>query len=293
MGSFLRILPLEKGDIAAVTGWARQEGFAPGSGDVAIYRHTDRQGIWVGWLGGERIGCITGVRYNAAYGFLGLYLVRPEWRGRGYGLQLWRHAMDHLADLPCIGLEAAPDRLEDYGGWGFVPASPTTRWQCLQPDRAADSPDDAAGGWQLLADGAIPERAVQWFDAQRELSPRPHFLSQWLHHPAGSVLALIDGEGACHGFGRIRPCLLARGEGWRIGPLMAETPAAAARLLQGLLQRHPGVVLIDAPGANPAAAPLLEGLGFTPLSRTVRMYRGEAPAVSLADVYGLACLELG
>jgi len=287
----LQIRPLERGDIAAITHWARQEGFAPGSGDVAIYRHTDRQGIWVGWLGSERVGCIAGVRYSSAYGFLGLYLVQPQWRGRGYGLQLWRHALEHLADLPCIGLEAAPDRVADYAGWGFAPASPTTRWQAIS--NGAIPPPPSAEGWQLLADGAIPEIAVQAFDAQREPSPRPHFLSQWLQHPAGTVLALIDGSGACHGFGRIRPCLLPRGEGWRIGPLMAETPQAASRLLQGLLHHHPGVVLIDAPGANAAAAPLLERLQFRPVASTLRMYRGEAPAVSLRDVYGLACLELG
>jgi ribosomal-protein-alanine N-acetyltransferase len=291
MTSFLRIRPLQRDDIPAVTDWARQAGFAPGSGDVAIYRHTDRQGIWVGWLGGERIGCITGVRYNAAYGFLGLYLVRPAWRGRGYGLQLWEHALEHLADLPCVGLEAAPDRIDDYARWGFAPATPTTRWQGIS-DGTSPAPD-AAEDWELLAGEAIPERAVQCFDAQREPSPRPHFLSQWLHHPAGSVLALIDGAGDCHGFGRIRPCLLERGEGWRIGPLMAETAEAADRLLQGLLHRHPGVVLIDAPGANAAAAPLLERLRFRPVGTTLRMYRGEAPTVSLRDVYGLACLELG
>ena len=32
----------------------------------------------------------------------------------------------------------------------------------------------------MLADEAIPRRAVQCFDAQREPSPRPHFLSHWL-----------------------------------------------------------------------------------------------------------------
>lgn len=291
MTSFLRIRPLQRDDIAAVTDWARQEGFAPGSGDVAIYRHTDRQGIWVGWLGGERIGCITGVRYNAAYGFLGLYLVRREWRGRGYGLQLWEHALEHLTDLPCVGLEAAPDRIDEYGRWGFAPASPTTRWQGISDGTSPAA--DAAEGWQLLEGETIPERAVQCFDAQREPSPRPHFLSQWLQHPAGTVLALIDSAGDCHGFGRIRPCLLERGEGWRIGPLMAETPEAARRLLQALLHRHPGVVLIDAPGANAAAATLLEQLQFRPVGTTLRMYRGAAPAVSLRDVYGLACLELG
>jgi ribosomal-protein-alanine N-acetyltransferase len=134
---------------------------------------------------------------------------------------------------------------------------------------------------------------VQRFDARREPSPRPHFLRQWLRHPAGRVLALVDRQGACRGFGRVRPCLLPDGDGWRLGPVVADSPAAARALLEGLLQRHPGPVLIDAPDANAEAAPLLEPLGFVPLSRTLRMYRGRAPAASLADVYGLSCLELG
>jgi hypothetical protein len=60
-----------------------------------------------------------------------------------------------------------------------------------------------------------------------------------------------------------------------------------------LIARHPGVVLIDVPDANAAAAPLLRELGFQPLSRTQRMYRGPRPVVPLEDVFGLACLELG
>jgi ribosomal-protein-alanine N-acetyltransferase len=290
----LTIRPLLSTDIPTVTGWARREGFAPGVGDVAIYRQTDRQGLWVGWLGNEPVGCIAGVRYNASYGFIGLFLVVPPQRGRGYGLQLWRHALQHLAEVPCVGLEAAPDRIDDYAGWGFAPASPTTRWQRLAATgKPAPSPAAPEPPWCLLEGGAIPAAAVQRFDAEREPSPRPHFLRQWLRHPAGTVLALVDRRGVCHGFGRVRPCLLANGDGWRLGPLVAESPAAAVALLEGLLQRHPGTVLIDAPGANAAAAPLLTSLGFAPVSRTLRMYRGVPPAVSLADVYGLACLELG
>lgn len=298
MAPALTIRPLTTEDIPTVTGWARQEGFAPGAGDVAIYRHTDRQGVWVGWLGAEPVGCIAGVRYNASYGFIGLFLVVPERRGQGHGVRLWRHALRHLADLPCVGLEAAPDRVSDYAGWGFVPASPTTRWQRLVsgalPHAEVEAPVLATGpSWCLLEGAAIPEEAVQRFDAQREPSPRPHFLHQWLHHPAGTVHALLDREGTCHGFGRIRPCLLKEGEGWRIGPLVADHSAAALALLDGLLQHHSGVVLLDAPGANPRAAPLLARLGFEPVSQTLRMYRGPAPTASLADVYGLACLELG
>jgi ribosomal-protein-alanine N-acetyltransferase len=305
MSSPLTIRPLSPAEIPTVTAWARKEGFAPGAGDVAIYRQTDRQGVWVGWLAGEPVGCIAGVRYNAAYGFIGLFLVVPHQRGNGYGVELWRHALQHLEDVPCIGLEAALDRVADYGGWGFQPSSTTTRWQ--RPAGSAEpgnlegrSPQDNGFGsqwqepaWCLLTGEAIPEGAVQRFDAQREPSPRPHFLHQWLHHPAGTVHALLDREGTCHGFGRIRPCLLKEGEGWRIGPLVADHPAAARALVEGLLQRHSGPVLIDVPGANPEAATVLETLGFSPLSQTLRMYRGTAPTVNLADVYGLACLELG
>ena len=45
--------------------------------------------------------------------FIGLFIVAPQHRGRGYGLQLWRHALEHLADVTCVGLEAAPERIAD------------------------------------------------------------------------------------------------------------------------------------------------------------------------------------
>lgn len=289
--SLLRIRALEKGDLADVTAWARAEHFAPGQGDVAIYRHTDRQGLWVGCLNGRPIGCIAGVRYNAEYGFIGMFLVQPEHRGQGFGRELWQRALQHLEGLTCIGIEAAPDRIGDYASWGFAPASPTQRWQRISDGNLP--PAATPEGLSLLEGSAIPDRAVQAYDAQRELSPRPHFLADWLHHPAGTVLALIGPDGSCHGFGRIRPCLLHRGEGWRIGPLLADTPALAAQLLNALMARHAGVVLIDAPAANPEAGPLLLQLGFAVVAETVRMYRGSLPAVPLGDVYGLACLELG
>ena len=285
------IRPLEPSDISQVTDWARAEGFCPGEGDVAIYRQTDRQGLWLGWLGEDPIGCIAGVRYSQSYGFIGMFLVTPRHRGLGYGVQLWRHALDHLNDVACVGVHAAPDRIADYAGWGFQSASPTTRWQLNGRERQGASPLE--NQLSLVDATSLPEEVIQSYDASREPSPRPHFLRDWLHHPAGKVLALVDGQGLCHGFGRIRPCLLREGTGWRIGPLLADDADLAEQLLRGLLERHRGVVLLDVPGANPAAAALMGRLGFGPTSETLRMYRGAQPQVSLADVYGLACLELG
>jgi len=296
MTSFLKILPLQIGDIPRITNWSRKEGFAPGIGDVGIYRHTDRQGLWVGWLGSKPIGCIAGVRYNAAYGFIGLFLVLPEHRGNGYGIELWKHAINYLDDLPCIGLEAALDRVEDYAGWDFHPSSSTTRWQFvgngsigLDGSKVDTKDDDLI----LLEDKLIPSEAVQAYDAMREPSPRPHFLADWLKHPAGKVLALLDQSGTCHGFGRIRPCLLREGEGWRIGPLLADSPKLSELLLRKLIDDHPGVILLDSPGNNQFASSLFQKLGFSILSKTIRMYRGKQPPIPMNQVYGLACLELG
>ncbi len=296
MESFLKIRSLKAKDIPFITQWSRIEGFTPGAGDVAIYRHTDRQGVWVGWLGNQPVGCIAGIRYNEAYGFIGLFLVIPEQRGNGYGVELWKHALGHLENLPCIGLEAALDRVDDYSSWGFKPSSITTRWQLVgNSDQIFDknSAESQASGLSLLEGKSIPYKVVQSYDAKREPSPRPHFLSDWLHHPAGTVMALVDPDGSCHGFGRIRPCLLRDGEGWRIGPLLADTPDLAELLLKKLLIRHPGIVLIDSPGLNPFVNSLLDKLSFVKVSQTLRMYSGEQPPISMHDVYGLACLELG
>ncbi len=296
MKTSLAITPLESSDISQVTLWARVEGFAPGVGDVDIYRHTDRQGLWLARLDNKPVGCISGVRYNSNYGFIGMFIVAPPYRGNGYGLALWKHSLEYLNDLPCIGLEAAPDRIKDYSNWGFLPSSSTTRWEWKGNSNLLSEEWDLyreRHGLQLFEGESISARAVQDYDAYREPSPRPHFLSDWLQHPAGTVLALGDRNGQCHGFGRIRPCLLNKGKGWRIGPLLADTPKLAELLLRHLINQHPGVVLIDSPGANPYSQKLLNGIGFHSVSNTMRMYRGAQPPISLNEVYGLACLELG
>ena len=53
------------------------------------------------------------------------------------------------------------------------------------------------------------------------------------------------------------------------------------------------MLLIDSPGFNAAANQLMDALGFTAESQTMRMYRGGMPKVDLNDVFALACLELG
>ena len=116
-------------EIPEVTNWARLEGFSPGMDDVSIYRNTDKQGVWVGCLDDNPIGSIACIKYNSSYGFIGLFIVKKEFRNNGYGVKLWKHALEYLKNVDCIGLEAAPDRLNDYAKWGFRKSSITNRWK--------------------------------------------------------------------------------------------------------------------------------------------------------------------
>ncbi|KGG12385.1 GNAT family N-acetyltransferase [Prochlorococcus sp. MIT 0601] len=290
------IRTLKLTDIKTIMNWARNEGFAPGIGDVRIYKNTDSQGLWVGCLCDKLIGSIVGVKYNKSYGFLGLFIVQKEYRGRGYGINLWKHVLDKLTDIECIGLEAAPDRITDYSYWGFKSSSKTTRWQFIVNNKSVINQlrlTTDISGLVLLQDSEITDNVIQQYDANKEPTPRPHFLSDWLFHTSGTVLALVNSEGNCLGFGRIRKCLLKKGIGWRIGPLIADTPELASILIQSFLVRHPGIVLIDTPGLNPTANKLISSLGFTSISHTVRMYKGSQPHITMNEIYGLACLELG
>ena len=287
---------ISNNEIEKVTDWAKLEGFAPGFDDISIYKNTDKQGIWVGCLDNEPIGSIACVKYNSSYGFIGLFIVKKQFRNHGYGIKLWKHALNYLRDIDCIGLEAAPARLNDYQKWGFEKSSITNRWKLYGFSNLPKKNfyKDTYHNFKVVPGSQITSEAVLNYDSQREPSPRPHFLNDWLKNSFGTVSALIDDNGMCHGFGRIRPCILQNNEkGLRIGPLLADTPPLAEILIRELVKGSESEILLDCPGLNPYANYLLSNLGFEEISKTYRMYKGVQPPFPMNQVYGLACLELG
>ena len=67
--------------------------------------------------GGEPVACLSCVAYDDSFRFAGHYIVRPEFRGQGYGIQVWRAGMAHLGTRdvglnrwPCVP-ESAPARV--------------------------------------------------------------------------------------------------------------------------------------------------------------------------------------
>jgi GNAT superfamily N-acetyltransferase len=72
-------------EFATAVDWAAAEGWNPGLDDLAAFHAADPGGFLMRFDGDEPVSSISVVRYGDDFGFLGFYIVRPDWRGRGIG----------------------------------------------------------------------------------------------------------------------------------------------------------------------------------------------------------------
>lgn len=262
---------------------AAREGWNPGLHDAACFAAADAQGFLVAEVQGRPVGCVSAVSYGEGFGFIGLYIVVPEWRGKGIGWQLWSEGMRRLAGH-VVGLDGVPAQQQNYARSGFKLA-----WQNL---RYAGHASAASSG----AKGLVPLNAVDFATLcadDRRVFPaaRQGFLRQWVAMPDALGLACMSTDGRLLGWGVIRSCR----DGHKIAPLVADTPAIAARLFEALCASVPqgDAVYLDVPLPNADAVRLAKALGLVSVFETARMYTGEPPAVELGRVYGVTSFELG
>ena len=67
----------------------------------------DPGGFLGAFVGGELAGAVSAVRYGGGFGFIGLFIVRPEYRKYLLGVRLGRAALE-LLDGRCIGTDGVP-----------------------------------------------------------------------------------------------------------------------------------------------------------------------------------------
>lgn len=265
--------------------WAAREGWNPGLSDASAFLAQDAEGFMGLFRDGELAACISVVTYGPAFGFLGFYICRPDLRGQGLGWALWQAGMARLADRT-VGLDGVVAQQDNYARSGFALAHRNIRYGGIARPTAGTPvplrPVDAA----LRAQVCAYDRACFAYD-------RPDFLSLWLSPPHGLALAALDadtGQARVTGYGVIRPARA----GWKIGPVFADTPAIAAALFAGLAAHAGGQALvIDVPEPNAPGRALAEAAGLAPVFETARMYKGPAPALPLARIFGISSFELG
>ena len=270
---------MTEADLRLALGWAAAEGWNPGLNDAYCFYAADSEGFLIGELDGVPIGCVSAIRYDLSFGFLGLYIVKAEHRGQGFGLELWRAAMDRLGDR-VVGLDGVVAQQENYRKSGFRLAFRNIR-------QRGEGGGAAPPGLTDLA--AVPIEEILRYDRTAFPAPRAEFLASWIAQRQAVALGVVDG-GRLRGYGVLRPCQ----EGFKVGPLFADDEETAARLSAGLIARAPGApVFLDTPEANPAAVALAARHAMTPVFETARMYKNGAPQMRLDRCFGVTTFELG
>ncbi|HVA33419.1 MAG TPA: GNAT family N-acetyltransferase [Candidatus Baltobacteraceae bacterium] len=278
--SHVEIRAASEREVQIAIRWAAEEGWNPGLADASRFYSSDPHGFFIGLIGGEPVATVSAVRYGDDYGFLGLYIVDPRMRGRGFGWRIWQAAMAHMGDRN-VGLDGVVAQQHNYEKSGFRLFYRHVRYQGVAEN---GSPDPC-----LVDLAAVDFEELAAYDRRMFGADRRAFLLRWIDQPQGAAMGIREGE-RLTGYGVIRAC----GYGYKIGPLFASSPPAADLLFGGLCTRvAQQPVFLDVPDANAAAIALAQRHGMSPVFETARMYTQRAPETPVGEIYGVTTLELG
>ncbi|TSA50947.1 GNAT family N-acetyltransferase [archaeon] len=262
--------------------WAAKEGWNPGLYDAPCFYATDPKGFFVGLLDDEPISCISAVAYDQDFAFLGFYIVKPEHRGKGYGLKIWNAAIAYL-QAQNIGLDGVIEQQPNYMKSGFKLAYSNIRYEGTAKSTAERFPE-------IIRLSEVSSDDISLYDTNLFPVPRPQFLQCWVQQPVSlAIVAMQDKRVA--GYGVIRRCR----SGYKIGPLFADTKDLANKLFLALNNFvKPGTkIYLDTPEINQAAVELAEGHGMHKVFETARMYTKSQPNVNINKIFGVTTFEIG
>ncbi len=279
---------MEEQELSLAVDWAAEEGWNPGIHDAQCFWKADNQGFLVGVIDNQPVGCISAVRYGSTHGFIGFYIVKPQWRGKGYGIQLWQAAMTQLSNR-IVGLDGVVTQQNNYKKSGFQFVYSNIRYSGVIRKDAADAVLKNRTDLEVVSVDQIDLKKLIEYDNALFFTPRPDFISSWLIQPSAKALGILSNDRLV-GYGVIRQCR----KGYKVGPLFADNWDIAEKLFASL-GTHFGEkeLFLDVPESNTAAVALAAKYNMGKVFETARMYNGVAPKIELSKVFGVTTFELG
>ncbi|GJM08213.1 MAG: N-acetyltransferase GCN5 [Lysobacteraceae bacterium] len=278
----MHIRKATRDELDSIIDWAAREGWNPGLNDADCYFQADPDGFLLGTVGGRPIASISAVRYGDDYGFIGFYIVEPEWRGKGFGLQIWNAAIEQLAGRT-VALDGVVDQQSNYAKSGFEYAFRNVRYE-------GRGDGHANCNQSIIAVKDLPYEHVLAYTSQFFPAARREFDHAWLFQPSAWAVCQLAGD-AIVGCGVLRKCR----NGFKIGPLLADTEGAAESIYSALKGHVPAGIpfFLDTPEVNEAAITLASRHGMKLSFETARMYLGKAPVLPIERTYGITSFEVG
>ncbi|RDD37799.1 Uncharacterized protein F36G3.2 [Trichoplax sp. H2] len=274
--SNLEIVSASSDHVEWIISMARKEGWNPGDNDAIAFQQADPSGYFVGLINGKPVCCVAGVKFNHI-AIIGYYVVVKEHRGQGHGIRIFQHAMNYLNGYN-IRVDGLLIHAPKYQNSGFKMAHVNVRYTGAVDNSTISCPF-------VCAASSVPFDKILQYDARFYADERKHFLAGWINTGTTDCLAYMDKD-TVKGFGAIRKSV----NGYRVGPLYAETTQIAEILLKSLCQHKSDCrITLDFPETNNHGKALAEKLKLVEVFKFGTLYTGEAPNVDLLKIYSFTC----
>jgi ribosomal protein S18 acetylase RimI-like enzyme len=265
--------------------WAKNEGWNPGPEDSTIFYKTDPDGFYGYFNHDELIAGGAIISYNGKYGFMGLFIVKPEYRGLGIGNNLWLKRRDMLIsrldkDAP-IGMDGVVDMQPFYKKGGFEIAFKDKRYERIGEVFPVHENISSVENTDF---NNIVKYDISCFGVNRQL-----FLKYWLEQKEVFTFKYIDNN-TIKGYAVLRKANI----GYKVGPLFADNSTIAEHLYRACLNSVPGEnVYLDIPMNNNDAIDLVKKYNAKYVFECARMYYGKPVKTEDKKVFGITSFELG
>lgn len=273
------IRKMERSDLNIAIEWATKEGWNPGLNDAEIFYKVDPDGYFIGELKGTPIACISAIAYDCNYGFVGFFIVKPEYRGNQYGLALIAKAYKYMGNRN-IGLDGVLAKQNQYKQIGFEFYYKNKRYEGIAKK---------SGYSNLIKLDEIPIESVIEYDKRMFPARREQFIKEWVSQPNCHSIGYVSNKELI-GYGVIRKCVV----GYKIGPLFANNPIIAENIYNALTSNVIGEkIYLDVPENNIDAIALANNNNMKIVFETARMYSKQLPNIDNKCIYGVTTFELG
>lgn len=265
--------------------WAEAEGWNPGLNDAEIFWQADPEGFIGVFQDNTMIAGGAIVSYQGAFGFMGLFIVKPEYRSSGLGRKLWYYRRDllikRLSPGAAIGMDGVVSMQPFYCKGGFEIAFVDKRYELI------GTQFKLSPRIENISQGDFAE--VSAFDNTCFGFARTNFIKAWLFSPTHKSWKYTE-NGEIKGFAVMRKAV----SGYKIGPLFAENEHIAEELYKSCLNSAVGEsVYLDIPMNNSKAITLVNKYKASYVFECARMYYGHVPATAAHKVFGITSFELG
>ncbi|MGA9292485.1 MAG: GNAT family N-acetyltransferase, partial [Ignavibacteriaceae bacterium] len=269
----LQFQKLDLKGVKTLVNRAKAEGWNPGPYDAEVFYATDPDGFYGYFHDGTMIAGGSIVSYNKKFGFMGFFIVKPEYRSMGIGRKLWYQRRDTL--LTRIN-EDAPIGMD-----GVIAMQPFYK----------------QGGFEILFRDERYEKTGMKFNINENISPisdedrdtileydkqcfgfyRPQFLKPWLKLPGNKTFKYTEDD-KLKGFAIVRKA----DKGYKVCPLFADNEMIAEELYKACLNSVQGESLfLDIPVVNKGAVNLIKRYNGTYVFECARMYYGKPPDIDI------------